>query len=223
MKISDYAAVMGAYRNGGEYADDAKYEGFWWLRSLGGLTGYAPIISGGVNQYKPFVGKDCACVPALHIDLSSDLWKSADGNPVYDAETDTTEWSYVWFGRYPQTEVTGDALTEAIRSASYDGGGDAVVNGEKYRRLSKSSVEDADNFGDSAYRYFKWEPIRWRVLQNDGKTLFLLADQGLDYQQYHTSYTAVTWSACTLRGWLNDTFYTTAFRSGERSAVRRQT
>lgn len=144
-------------------------------------------------------------------------------NPVYDAETDTTEWSYVWFGRYPQTEVTGDALTEAIRSASYDGGGDAVVNGEKYRRLSRSSVEDADNFGSNEYRYFKWEPIRWRVLQNDGKTLFLLADQGLDYQQYHTSYTAVTWSACTLRGWLNDTFYTTAFRSGERSAVRRQT
>ena len=222
MKLNDYSHVMGCM-----FGSTTKKEtGVWNLRSPGLDSEYAALGGfGGDTDVEGFFVNTAfvACVPALHIDLSSDLWKSADGNPVYDAETDMTEWSYVYFGSYPQTEVTGDMLTPEITGASYDSNGDATVNGEKYRRLSKSSVEDADNFGDSAYRYFKWEPIKWRVLQNDGETLFLLADQGLDYQQYHTSYTAVTWSACTLRGWLNDTFYTTAFRSSEQRAVRRQT
>ena len=57
-------------------------------------------------------------------------------NPVHhctkeDDGTDTTDWSYVWFGSYPQTEVTGDALTTAIMGASYDSNGDAWVDGIK--------------------------------------------------------------------------------------------
>ena len=52
--------------------------------------------------------------------------------------TDTTTWSYVYFGSYPQSEVTGDALTEEITGADYDANGDAKVNGTKYRRISKS-------------------------------------------------------------------------------------
>ncbi len=156
-------------------------------------------------------------------------------NPVHTCTkendgTDATKWSYVYFGSYPQTEVTGDALTAAITGASYDANGDAWINGTKYRRMKKSdanySSTDSGYFqwnGDNDYHYFKWERIKWRVLENNGSTLFVVADQGLDCKDYNETYTSITWENCTLRTWLNGTFYNTAFSSSEQGAIVQQT
>ena len=94
-------------------------------------------------------------------------------NPVYNEDTDATKWSYVYFGRYPQNEVTGDDLDDSIINANYNKNGDAVVNGVKYRR-----VDEGD--GDKPkWSYYSYEPIKWRVLQNDGSTLLLLTDEAI--------------------------------------------
>ena len=145
-------------------------------------------------------------------------------NPVHhctgkDDGTDTTDWSYVYFGSYPQTEVKGSALTSAITEASYDANGDAWVNGMKYRRISKSDTNNDEYFGDNIYRYFKWERIKWRVLQNDGSTLFVAADKGLDCKDYHDPGVSITWEDCALRDWLNISFYNTAFSNSEQGAI----
>lgn len=145
-------------------------------------------------------------------------------NPVHhctgkDDGSDTTDWSSVYFGSYPQTEVIEDDLTEEITGAAYDGNGDAWVDGAKYRRISKSDTNNPDYFGYSMYRYFKWERIKWRVLSNDGSTLFVAADRGLDCKDYNEEYTSVTWENCTLRSWLNSSFYSTAFSSAEQGAI----
>ncbi len=151
--------------------------------------------------------------------------ESSPANPVHHCTkqndgSDTTDWSYVYFGSYPQTEVTGDALTTAITGASYDGNGDAWVDGVKYRRISKSDTNNTSYFGDSEYRYFKWERIKWRVLKNDGSTLFLVADKGLDCKNYNETYCfPMTWENCSLRNWLNSEFYGTAFSDGEQVAI----
>lgn len=149
-------------------------------------------------------------------------------NPVHhcdkeDGHADTTDWSYVYFGSYPQAEVTGDALTAAITEAPYDVNGDAWVNGTKYRRISKDDTTYDGYFGDSDYRYFKFERIKWRVLQNDGSTLFVLADLALDCRRYYEPEGPITWEDCELRSWLNDFFYRTAFSSQEQEAIVEQT
>ena len=133
-------------------------------------------------------------------------------NPVYDADADTTEWSYVYFGSYPQTEVTDGPLKSVLSKAHYNAEGDTSVGGKKYRRVDAGG----------GYRYFQWERIKWRVLQNDGSTLFVAADRGLDCQRYHEEYTSVTWEGCTLRSWLNEEFYAAAFGGGEQGAIVRQ-
>lgn len=145
-------------------------------------------------------------------------------NPVHHCTkqnngSDTTDWSYVYFGSYPQTEVTGDALTSAITGAPYDGNGDAWVDGIKYRRISRSDTNNSSYFGNAQYRYFKWERIKWRVLKNNGSTLFLVADQGLDCKYYNETNTCSNWEKCTLRSWLNTEFYGTAFSSDEQGAI----
>lgn len=60
-------------------------------------------------------------------------------------------------------------------------------------------------------------------MKNDGKTLFLMADRGLDCKRYNEENKSITWEDCTLRHWLNNTFYHTAFSSAEQGAVMSQT
>lgn len=151
-------------------------------------------------------------------------------NPVHHCTkqndgSDYTDWSYVYFGSYPQTEVTDEELTEDIAGADYDVSGDAWVNGTKYRRIGPGDTNNGLNFGSSIhyYRYFKWERIKWRVLKNDGETLFVVADQGLDCKAYNENNVHVTWENCDLRQWLKNDFYETAFNGSEQGAIVPQT
>ncbi len=57
------------------------------------------------------------------------------------------------------------------------------------------------------------------MLRNDGSTLFVVSDRGLDCKSYNETYTSVTWENCTLRSWLNNSFYYTAFSSQEQGAI----
>ena len=69
----------------------------------------------------------------------------------------------------------------------------------------------------------KKQPIKWRVLSVNGNDTFLLADQNLDFEPYNKEYTDVTWATCTLRTWLNNTFFNTAFTSAEQAAIKNTT
>lgn len=59
------------------------------------------------------------------------------------------------------------------------------------------------------------EPIEWLVLdKKDGKAL-IISQYGLDSKAYNTEHTDITWEICSLRGWLNDTFFQKAFTDEE--------
>ncbi len=147
-------------------------------------------------------------------------------NPVHHCTGEhSTDWSYIYFGSYPQSEVT-DAVTIAeIDSAIVSGnsasdtGDDVWINGTKYRRIAKTDTNYDGYFGDSTYRYFKWERIKWRVLQNNGSDLFVVTDMALDSKYYNEEYARVTWESCTLRKWLNNSFFDAAFSSAEQEAI----
>lgn len=129
----------------------------------------------------------------------------------------TTEFHYVYFGMYPQREISGDEITDVIRNATYDSNGDAVVNGKKYRRLTwettttygtvneKSKEVHWDPYAENGYRYFLYEPIRWKILNNDGKKLLLFSDQALDLERMNSTSngTGVSYENSGLRKWLN--------------------
>ena len=63
------------------------------------------------------------------------------------------------------------------------------------------------------------EPIRWLVLaERDGRLLLWSVDV-LDHAQYSSDLKNTTWENCTLRTWLNDTFYQSAFTGEERLLI----
>lgn len=145
-----------------------------------------------------------------------------------------TTWDCVYFGNYPQVEVVSEEdiaqiemleglneeyVTEYrlvnatewndIVNASYDSKGDAIVNGAKYRRIKK---EEASSYNSTyqwidatSYHYFKYEPIKWRVLEvkDDSSEVCLIADMALDAQPYDVNHGVTSWGECTLRSWLN--------------------
>jgi len=55
------------------------------------------------------------------------------------------------------------------------------------------------------------EEIQWKVLAIEGYRALVISQYALDCMKYNTSYTGTTWGNCTLRIWLNETFYNTAF------------
>src|SRR5699024_9406661 len=108
-------------------------------------------------------------------------------------------------------ESVDSSTFAAIQNASYDSNGNATVDGVKYRRMK---MEDATyrnvgygynyEWGDpDTYHYFKYEPIKWRILNIDDEQLFLFSDEILDCQIYHPDYEHVTWEISTIRSWMN--------------------
>ncbi len=71
------------------------------------------------------------------------------------------------------------------------------------------------------------EPIEWLVLENNGESILVISKYVLDGQPYSNAYDTykyqpypITWEYCSLRAWLNSTFYTTAFTEGERARIQ---
>ena len=123
---------------------------------------------------------------------------------------------------------------------------DFTYNGTKYRAVtfsqyrpswtcnpSSAGKTDQDDNGytlNNIY-YFKYEPLKWRVL--DPSTGFVLCESIVDSQAYnntiyengnywnnteHTQY-ANDYATSSIRAWLNDNFYNTAFSSSQKASI----
>ena len=124
-------------------------------------------------------------------------------------------WDCVYFGSYPQSEVTSKdgSIYNALKNATgWDENNDITIGETKYRRLKGEDAIHATSGNEcrydwnnnyKAYHYFKYEPIKWRVLNRNGNDALLLADVALDDQKYNTDDKGVTWETSGMRSWLN--------------------
>lgn len=211
-----------------------------WLLAIAMLSGYVPQGASlkGLNLFKN-MGKVQAATTLQNPRIVKDSSMDA-GQRV--------TWDCVWFGSYPQSEVTekdGDIYNTLKNATGWDSNNDITIGNTKYRRLKG---EDATYHGSSSgsynynwnndydtYHYFKYEPIKWRVLSVDGNDAFLLADVALDDQKYNLNYKSVTWETSSIRSWLNGygvsanetqtdyshkNFLNAAFSSEEKNAIK---
>ncbi len=110
----------------------------------------------------------------------------------------------------------------------WDENDDIELNGEKYHRMSfydnQMQNPDADKqhyqwtTTYEHYHFFKYEPVKWRVLKAEGNQVLLLSDIVLDAQTYNKQ-EEVTWENSDVRTWLNGEFFNRAFTSGEQADV----
>lgn len=156
-------------------------------------------------------------------------------------------WDCIEFGRYPQAEVIPtkegyDRLSQVEWSDSdiivdsqlydklkdsnneWDENLDKTIDGVKYRVVTESSMfQGTGGFykwpiqTGSVHLYFKYEPVKWRILEIKGNQALLLADKALDEWPYSTSKSA-TWETSAARSGTR-TFTERAFTSNELNAI----
>ena len=132
-------------------------------------------------------------------------------NPKIEDDSSTESgkkvtWDCLWFGSYPQSKITekdGDIYTTLKNTDNWNKNGDATINNIKYHKTEAG--------------YFKYEPIKWRVLQSENGEAFLLSDVILDNQNYNEDYS--TWEESSLRSWLNGEFMNRAFSDEEKENI----
>lgn len=106
----------------------------------------------------------------------------------------TDEYEYVYFGEYPQHKLSEEEITEDIINIQYDENEDGTLADEKYRRGKGE---------EGRYYYFKYEPVKWRVIRHDEDKIYLLSDKAIETGEFYKN---ETWSDSRLRKWLNEEF-----------------
>lgn len=62
--------------------------------------------------------------------------------------------------------------------------------------------------------------IEWIVLANDGKNVTMLSKHGLTAKPYNSEKKLAKWEVCSLRTWLNQEFYNSAFSGNQKQIIK---
>ena len=63
------------------------------------------------------------------------------------------------------------------------------------------------------------EDVEWKILAKNGNKILVISEYALDCQMFNSSLNDVTWESCSVRRWLNDTFYNAAFSEDEKQLI----
>ncbi|MCM1267082.1 MAG: DUF6273 domain-containing protein [Bacteroidales bacterium] len=115
--------------------------------------------------------------------------------------------NHVFFGMYPYS-LTEDGIS-GLEAAEYDDDNITEIDGTRYMR-----VENGEG-----YDYYRFEMIKWDVIEDGANGYLLLASQAVDNMPYNDAFGEVTWEKSSLCAWLNGFFYETAFSEEERGGI----
>ncbi len=140
---------------------------------------------------------------------------------------------------------TGDLSPERMQQSDYMKYADVTYNGNKYRAVifsqyrpyvtayTSENTAQVDNgyYTDTVY-WFKYEPLEWRILDPDEKLMMcerIIDSQAFNnliydannywYQDSTFEKYANDYATSSIRAWLNDDFYNTAFTEEEKSII----
>ena len=146
---------------------------------------------------------------------------------------------------------TGNWSDGNMTSSDYMLYADFLYGGEKYRAVTFSeyrpcwtgytsstsnTYQDDNGYYTNNTYYFKYEPLKWRVL--DASTGLIVCDSAIDSQAYNNyvlyadstywgnsgkDYYASNWENSSLRSWLNNEFYNTAFSEAQQAKIQKLT
>ena len=128
--------------------------------------------------------------------VSSNINETADTTTSETAMSDSSTEEY----KSEETEVT----EESPDDSSYTTDGEYIIFG--------SYEQDGDSSNGP-------EPIEWEIVLDEGDRMLVISRYILDVVPYNTEYTDITWENCTLRSWLNNDFYNTAFSDSDHGRI----
>lgn len=137
--------------------------------------------------------------------------------PYFSAEPTSVvlnlEYTYVEFGKYPQTRLAQSDINDDVINADYDGDNNAVLKGDETVLIHREK-------SGQEYKYYYIEPVKWRIIDTTDTEVMLWADKVLDAECFSDQERDVyLWTDSGLREWLNSDFYNTAFNGEEKELI----
>ena len=151
----------------------------------------------------------------------------------------------IWFGEYPMNEITGSQLNSDIVYAEYNQDNVAVVGSERYLRMPifRTPSQEKDLLSTviktkqeqelTGYRYFKFNLLPWKVLEERKDRITLQSEYVIDFQPYDREKylkmtdkeisrirTGICWEKSKIREWLNSVFVRRTFSDAERQMLQ---
>ncbi|MDE6530425.1 MAG: hypothetical protein K2K96_06600 [Lachnospiraceae bacterium] len=151
----------------------------------------------------------------------------------------------IWFGEYPMNEIVGAQLNSDIVYAEYNQDQVATINGEKYLRMPvyRTHTQEKDLLSSvmkpkqeqelTGYRYFKFNLLPWKIVQQRKDRVTLQSEYIIDFQPYdNVKYLkmsdkeiskvrkGICWEKSKIREWLNSVFVRRAFKETERQMLQ---
>ena len=181
-------------------------------------TEHKRILFGSYPQSKV---TDKNILTALNEKINGKLPASDNPNgwTDYGCYTDGKTESYMWFTDvdYLGSQYRGVYFTKYRPYYTYGGPAD-------------KSWQKNNGYDVNAVYWFKFEPIRWKTLSDDGETSLIMADSILDCMQYcrlnggtrtieGQTVLPNNYAESDIRKWLNDVFYNTAFDETCKQAI----
>lgn len=218
--------------------------GGWIVSSGGGYYNVNRTDMGVVPAFK-FNPKTPTLAKGSKIEFGSyPQSEVTDADEVAKLEADSENYLWVSYKYYSGTGNSTDGKMEPGDFMLYK---DFYSDGEMFRAVTFSEYRPGTGGGlkgdvfsnqcvngylQNKVYYFKYEPLTWRVLDPDEG--YIMCDNVIDSQSYQnfvirkddklynskdcTNYVS-DWETCSLRQWLNKTFYNTAFSREEKMLI----
>ena len=149
----------------------------------------------------------------------------------YNASSNTTD--FMWYQDIARDETT----YRGVYFTSYRPKTTSHTGSEK------NSQQDEHGYTTGTVYWFKWEPLKWRILDEQNGNALLLCEMLIDAQAYQTRFnktngylidaageyilddsgnkiSANNYEHSTIRAWLADTFYATAFTDLQKDIIQ---
>ena len=94
---------------------------------------------------------------------------------------------------------------------------------DKAFSAKQEMIKNAKTGDTVIFGLYKQENIKWLVLEKNNGRILVISKYILDCKEYNTTYEYATWEVCSLRKWLNNDFFNSAFSEKERALIREVT
>ncbi|MGN0345650.1 MAG: protein kinase [Lachnospiraceae bacterium] len=150
----------------------------------------------------------------------------------------------IWFGEYPMNEVVGANVSSDIIYGDYNEDNVAIVDGVKYLRLPVykgnsqesnllSVIKPKQESEISGYRYFEFNKLCWKIVQQRDNRLTLMTEYIVDYRTFDQDKYAkmtdkevskirsgINWEGSKIREWMNCVFVRRALSDKEKALLQ---
>ena len=186
------------------------------------------------HNYEDGVCTVCGAIESIYIRVNS-------------SDEEDEEGDYIIFGSYPQSEEKNSDIVSALNTMvgvlpTKESAAKWTSYGyfTSYRPMTASGIaatnysyQDDNGYDTSTIYWFKYEPIKWKILSETDESIFIHCDMILDSQEYCTIQSDLVYEhnggngypnnyeLSNIRKWLNETFYNTAFTLLEKEMIQK--